>query len=199
MLFFQYSDPTVASISPVRPLTNVQQQISIVGSNFGSQLLAVAPGLVPPHLQVFMHYACVTNVTDGSECVSGAITVASDVSISFPSTLGVGIQKTLVVAVVDGTFSQYSVPILFDHAAPDIIGLLNSPVLMTDGVTPSLAPQQPAVLQVCASKEREGQASCESYLGPRARRETLRTRETLDLPHQTRTAKPTKPTRRKRK
>ena len=92
-----------------------------------------------------MHYACVTNVSDGSACVTGRVDVASDASLSFPSTLGVGLRKPLVVIAVDGIFQQNSTPLYFDYAAPEVTGLLNSPVLMTDGVT---ATTQPAVLQV---------------------------------------------------
>ena len=100
-----------------------------------------------------MHYACITNVSDGSSCVLAELNVASDDYLSFTSTLGVGVNKTVVVNVIDagviGYFSQVSGPLFFNYSGPDITGLLNSPVLMTDGFSKSLQPQQPAVIQVC--------------------------------------------------
>ena len=99
-----------------------------------------------------MHYACVTNISDGSVCSTASINVFSDGVVSFPSTLGVGLNKTIVVTVVDvgyiGSFSQASPPIYFDYAAPDIIGLRNYLILMSDGVTPTLMPLELAELQV---------------------------------------------------
>lgn len=147
-----YDTPVVTALSspissPALPHTNVVDILTISGANFGpSTALSFSP--VQPRIQVNMHYGCVSNATGVAGCLAGTVTVLSDSTVTFPSTLGVGVNKPLTVSVVDsgllGTFTQTSAALTFSYAAPQITGLLNSPVLMTDGSVG----QQPAELQV---------------------------------------------------
>lgn len=133
---FLYSDPTAALLSPALPHTNIVDVMTLSGANFGPAT-GFPLGISPPHVQVNMHYGCVSNATGIPGCATGAVTILSDSAVNFPSTLGVGLNKPLTVSIVDvgpfGVFQQVSAPLLFSYAPPIITGVLNSPVLMTDG------------------------------------------------------------------
>ena len=133
---FLYNDPSALLLSPTLPHTNIVDVMTLTGANFGPA--TVFPlGITPPHLQVNMHYSCVSNVTGIPGCTTGAVAIVSDSVVTFPSTLGVGLNKPLTVSIVDvgpfGVFQQVSAPLLFSYAPPVITGVLNSPVLLTDG------------------------------------------------------------------